>query len=68
VSLIIDSHATQFVMSTNTRQLILDVHRTTGHKVCLHSVMMLNKAIFVVYNHESNIEMSTTMLKETAVL
>ena len=37
VSLIIDSHATQFVMSTNTRQLVLDIHRTTGHKVCLQT-------------------------------
>ena len=58
VSLIIDSHATQFIMSTNTRQLILDIHRTTGHKVCLQtqwwnehhlfSVMMLSKAMFLI--------------------
>ncbi|XP_065896670.1 uncharacterized protein [Dysidea avara] len=41
VSLIIDSHATQFVMTTNTRQLILDIHRTTGQK--LRAMESLNK-------------------------
>lgn len=34
MSLIIDSHAMQFIMSREARQLLLNIHRLTGQQVC----------------------------------
>ena len=49
MSLIIDSHAMQFIMSHEARQLILNIHRLTGQRV-----RMLHIPLDISYCHFHN--------------
>lgn len=48
ISLIIDSHAMQFIMSHEARQLILKIHRLTGQQVChTHPLVCHHHGVYI---------------------